>query len=43
MTTNVSKPGVLASVAKTVSNFFSSLFLSSSTREFNRLKNFIAS
>jgi hypothetical protein len=41
--TNNLKGQLFSQVGKTISAFWSSLFVSSSTREFNRLKNFIAS
>jgi hypothetical protein len=43
MTNNITKHQLFAQMGKTISTFWSSLFVSSSTREFNRLKNFIAS
>jgi len=37
MTNNISKNQLFAQMSKTISTFWSSLFVSSSTREFNRL------
>jgi len=37
MTNNISKNQLFAQMGKTISTFWSSLFVSSSTREFNRL------
>ncbi|MFT3682376.1 MAG: hypothetical protein QM791_19125 [Ferruginibacter sp.] len=43
MTNNIPNKTLFADVVKGFSNFFSNLFVSNSTKEFNRLKNFIAS
>jgi len=43
MTNNFGKNQLLSNMGKTLSAFWNSLFVSSSTKEFNRLKNFIAS
>ncbi|HMO62347.1 MAG TPA: hypothetical protein PKC39_02860 [Ferruginibacter sp.] len=43
MTNNFVNNNRFADLVRNVTNFFGNLFVSSSTKEFNRLKNFIAS
>jgi len=43
MTNTTPQPGLIASIAKSLNAFLGSFFVSSSSKEFQRLKNFIAS
>ncbi len=43
MSNNYSNGNVIANLLKSAASFWNSLFVSNSTKEFNRLKNFIAS